>query len=64
MVEQPIVYLKDFEKYPISVGLASMPPGDAAVQLVCCVFVILPPIFLFSYYRKELVEGIAIGGEK
>lgn len=64
MVEQPIVYLKNFAKYPISVGLASTPPGDPTVQLVCCVFVILPPLFLFSYYKKELVEGIAIGGEK
>ncbi len=64
MVEQPIIYLKNFAKYPISVGLASTPPGDPTVQLVCCVFVILPPLFLFSFYKKELVEGIAIGGEK
>ena len=64
MVEQPIVYLKDFAKYPISVGLASAPPGDPTIQLVCCVLVALPPLFLFSFYKKELVEGIAIGGEK
>ena len=64
MVEQPIIYLKDFTRYPISVGLASMPPGEPVIQLVCCVLVVLPPLFLFSYYKKELVEGIAIGGEK
>lgn len=64
MVEQPIVYLKDFAKYPISVGLASVSPGDPAVQLVCCILVALPPLFLFAYYNQELVEGIAIGGEK
>lgn len=64
MVEQPIIYLKDFSKYPISVGLAYTPPGDPIVQLVCCVLVVLPPLFLFAYYKKELVEGIAIGGEK
>lgn len=64
MVEQPIVYLKDFVKYPISVGLASVPPDDPAVQLVCCILVALSPLFLFAYYNQELVEGIAIGGEK
>lgn len=64
MVEQPIVYLKDFAKYPISVGLVSLPPDDPAVQLVCCILVALPPLFLFAYYNQELVEGIAIGGEK
>lgn len=64
MVEQPIVYLKDFSLYPISVGLATAPPGDPTIQLVCCVLVALPPLFLFSYYKRELVEGIAIGGEK
>ena len=64
MVEQPIVYLKDFVKYPISVGLASVPPEDPTIQLVCCILAALPPLFLFSYYNRELVEGIAIGGEK
>ena len=64
MVEQPIVYLKNFDSYPLSVGLASALPDDPTIQLVCCVLVAIPPLFLFSYYKKELVEGIAIGGEK
>lgn len=64
MVEQPIVYLKDFVKYPMSVGLATTPPGDPTIQLVCCVLVALPPLVLFAYFNRELVEGIAFGGEK
>ncbi len=64
MVEQPIVYLEDFEKYPISVALASVPPENSTIQLVCCILVALPPLFLFAYFNRELVEGIAIGGEK
>lgn len=64
MVEQPIVYLENFEKYPISVGLASVPPENPTIQLVCCILAALPPLFLFAYYNRELVEGIAIGGEK
>lgn len=64
MVEQPIVYLKDFANYPIAVALASVPPEDPTVQLVCCILVAVPPLFLFAYYNQELVEGIVIGGEK
>lgn len=64
MVEQPIVYMRDFVKYPISVALASVPPEDPTVQLVCCILVVLPPLFLFSFFNRELVEGIAFGGEK
>lgn len=64
MVEQPIVYLKDFEDYPISVALAITSSSDSVVKLVCCMLVILPPLFLFLYFNRELVEGIAMGGEK
>lgn len=64
MVEQPIVYLDDFVKYPISVALASVPPEDPTVQLVCCILVALPPLLLFAYFRQELSAGISIGGGK
>lgn len=64
MVEQPLVYLNEFADYPISVALASVPSEDPTVQLACCLLVVLPPLFLFSYFNRELVEGIAIGGEK
>lgn len=49
---------------PISVALASVPPENPTVQLVCCILVALPPLFLFAYFNRELVEGIALGGEK
>lgn len=64
MVEQPIVYLKDFVKYPIAVALASVPPEDPTVQLVCCMLVVIPPLFLFAFFNRELVDGIVFGKEK
>lgn len=64
MVEQPMVYLRDYDMYPISVGLATTPPMDPIAQMVCCVLVALPPLFLFAFFNRELVEGIALGGEK
>ena len=64
MVEQPLTFLEDFGQYPISVALASTPPEDPRVQMVCCILVALPPLLLFAYENRELVEGIALGGEK
>ena len=64
MVEQPMIYIQDFYDLPISVALASVPPENPTVQLVCCILVILPPLFLFLYFNRELVEGIVIGKEK
>ncbi len=63
MVEQPIAYIKDAQRWPLSVSLASTMPSNPAVRLVCCVLVVLPPLFLFLYFNRELVEGIAMGKE-
>ncbi len=64
MVEQPIAYIKDFLRYPISVALAYVPPADPTLQLVCCIMVVLPPLFLFTYFNRELVEGIVLAEVK
>ena len=64
MVEQPMVYIEEFRDLPIAVALASVPPENPTVQLVCCILVILPPLALFCYFNRELVEGIVIGKEK
>ena len=64
MVEPPIAYIKDFLRYPISVALAYVPPADPTLQLVCCIMVVLPPLFLFTYFNRELVEGIVLAEVK
>lgn len=64
MVEQPIVFLKDFHDYPLSVALASIQTSEPAVQFVCCLLVMVPPLFLFTYFNQEIIEGIVIGREK
>lgn len=63
MVEQPIAYIKDNTRWPLSVSLASTLPADPTVRLVCCVLAIIPPLFLFAYFSRELVEGITLGKE-
>lgn len=64
MVEQPIAYLKDFQKYPLSVALAYASAETLTQQLTGCILVFLPPLFFFSCFNKELVEGIVPGEAK
>ena len=64
MVEQPIIYLKNFADYPLAVALASTPVGEPTVQLVCCILTAIPPVLLFAWFNRELVEGIALVKEK
>lgn len=64
MVEQPITYLKDFDSYPIAVALVYVSDNHVLQQFVCCLLVLLPPLFLFSCFHKEMVDGIVLGEEK
>ena len=64
MVEQPIAYLKNFDKYPIAVALAYVSNSNPIVQLVCCILVMIPPLFLFLCFHKEMVHGIIFAEEK
>lgn len=64
MVEQPIAYLRDFAKYPISVALAYVSPENPVQQFVCCILVMIPALILFSCFNKEMIEGIIFGEEK
>lgn len=64
MVEQPIAYLQDVKRYPISVALAYVPPTNVEIHLVCCVLVALPSIFLFTFFNREMVEGIVLAEVK
>lgn len=64
MVEQPLAYLRSFQEYPLSVGLAYAAPQGVAVQMVCCLLATLPPLFLFAFFSQDLVDGIVLGEVK
>lgn len=64
MVEQPMTYLKDAVKYPLSVSLAVESSSNYMRQLVCCILVMIPPLLLFLCFNQEMVEGITLGEVK
>ena len=64
MVEQPLAYLKNFTSYPLSVALSVVFPSEVNVQMAASLLVLIPPLLLFLYFNRDLVEGIVIGEEK
>ncbi len=62
MVEQPITFLKDILRYPLSVFLASVNQVNFELSFVCGVLAALPTLLLFFFFHEELAQGIELSG--
>lgn len=58
MVEQPIVFIKDTFKQPLSVFLLAVNGENMALGFACGVIMIIPVLFLLLFFEKQLVSGI------
>lgn len=58
MVEQPLVFLKDSNKHPLSIFLANINHAQPGVAFVCGILAIIPVFFLFLHLKDSLVCGI------
>ena len=64
MVEQPITFLRDIFRYPLSVFLASVNQVNFELSFVCGVLAALPILLLFFFFHEELAQGIELSGVK
>ncbi|MBQ4466543.1 MAG: carbohydrate ABC transporter permease [Oscillospiraceae bacterium] len=62
MVEQPLILLKDQDKYPLSVFLSQINSGDVGLAFAVAVVYMIPALLLFLYGEEYLVEGITYSG--
>jgi multiple sugar transport system permease protein len=58
MVEQPLVFLSDFRKYPLSIFLTNINLYNLGVAFVCGLLAMLPVAVIFLYLKESLVYGI------
>lgn len=58
MVEQPMIFLKDANRYPLSIFLTQVNQMRPEVGFACGLLSILPVMLLFLYYKDELIQGI------
>ena len=64
MVEQPLVFLKDAYRYPLSVFLTQVNAAQPALGFACGLLAMAPPVLLFRFFENELIQGIGYMGEK
>lgn len=59
LIEQPLLFLDNKEKWPLSIQLANIKLEQADVAVVSSVITLILPIMLFLFFQQELEEGIA-----
>ena len=64
MVEQPIVFLKDAYKYPMSVFLTQVNALHPEVGFACGLLSVLPALLLFLHFKDEMILGIEYSAVK
>lgn len=64
MMEQPLAFLKDFYKYPMSLFLMNVNTSDPSLGFTCGVLSVLPLLLLFLRFKDEMIQGIEYTGVK
>jgi len=64
MVEQPLIFLEDSFKQPLSLYLSRIQEGARGVAFAASVIYMAPMVLLFLYAESSFVEGIQLSGIK
>lgn len=64
MVEQPLIFLQDAVKQPLSVYLSRIIGGERGLAFAASTIYMLPMLLIFLYREKNLIEGIQLSGIK
>ncbi|MCE5172305.1 carbohydrate ABC transporter permease [Paenibacillus profundus] len=64
MVEQPLIFLDDPFKQPLSVYLSRINEGEQGVAFAASILYMTPMVLLFLYAETYFIEGIQLSGIK
>ncbi|NEN85675.1 carbohydrate ABC transporter permease [Paenibacillus elgii] len=64
MVEQPLVFLDDSLKQPLSVYLSKVQEGERGIAFAASMLYMTPMVLLFLYAETYFIEGIELSGIK
>jgi len=62
MVEQPLLFFSDTDKYPLSIFLSKINAGEVGLAFAVATIYMVPSLLIFLYGEEQLVEGIAYQG--
>ncbi|ACL20195.1 binding-protein-dependent transport systems inner membrane component [Desulfitobacterium hafniense DCB-2] len=64
MVEQPLIFLQDATRQPLSLYLAKIVDGEKGLAFAASTLYMLPMLLNFLYAERYLLEGIRLSGIK
>lgn len=64
MVEQPLIFLQDADKQPLSLYLSRIIDGEKGLAFAASTLYMMPMLLNFLYAEKYLLEGIRLSGIK
>ncbi|MDO7785894.1 carbohydrate ABC transporter permease [Desulforamulus aquiferis] len=64
MVEQPLIFLQDAAKQPLSLYLSKIIADEKGVAFAAATLYMMPILLIFLYAEKYLLEGIRLSGIK
>lgn len=64
MVEQPLIFLKDEIKEPLSIYLSRINQSEIGIAFAASSFYMIPMLLIFLYGENYIVEGIQLSGIK
>jgi multiple sugar transport system permease protein len=64
MVEQPLIFLDDPFKQPLSVYLSRINDGERGIAFAASMLYMTPMVLLFLYAESYFIEGIQLSGIK
>ncbi len=64
MVEQPLIFLKDKGKYPLSLYLAQVSKDESMIAFAAATIYMIPVLLIYLYAEKYFIEGIKNSGLK
>ena len=62
MVEQPLLFFSNTDKYPLSIFLSKINADEVGLAFAVATIYMVPSLLIFLYGEEQLVEGIAYQG--
>lgn len=59
MVEQPLIFIKDTTKHPLSIYLSVINNSELGIAFAASVIYMVPALLIFLYGQNYLIEGIS-----
>jgi multiple sugar transport system permease protein len=62
MVEQPLLFFSDSDKYPLSIFLSKINAQEIGLAFAAATVYMIPCLLIYLFGEEELVEGVAYQG--